>query len=248
MRPLATLARVEASLLLREPAALFFTLVLPLILLVLNGSAGADGPPAALDRASHIDALVAGLLLLVMCTSGLMALPETLASYRERGFLRRLQASPLRAWQILGAHAATHLAVTVVGLVLLAGLGSLAFELSPPTAWPAVGAAIAASAVAVIAFGFLLAAVLPTVRTTQAVAAAVYFPGIFVSGAVLPVEHLPAFAQQVGAWLPFTYGVRAIREAWAHGGTDEAALAVLAATTLVSVGIALRTFRWEGRY
>lgn len=247
MRTFVTLTRVEIALLLREPAALFFTLALPLILLTLNGSS-VGGPPEAFGGVAIVEVMIPGMLLLVMCTSGLMALPETLAAYRERGFLRRLSVSPLRPWQILGSHAATHLAVAVIGLTLLVGLGTVAFGLEPPSAWGATVAAAGFSAVAVLAIGFLLAAILPTVRTTQAVAAVIYFPAIFVSGVVMPTEALPAFAQRLGSVLPFTYGVRALREAWTAGAVDWAALGVLTATAVVAVGVGLRAFRWEARY
>jgi ABC-2 type transport system permease protein len=248
MRPFVTMTRVEVSLLLREPAALFFTLALPLLLLSFNGSGGGNDPQEMFGGAGLVDVFTPGMLLLVMCTSGLMALPETLASYRERGFLRRLRVSPLRPWQILGAHAATHLTVIVLGLMLLVGVGRVAFDLNPPAAWGLAVAAIAASAVMVVAVGFLLAAVTPTVRTTQAIGAAVYFPAIFVSGVVFPTEALPEFARRVGEMLPFTYGVRAIREAWTVGAADGTAFAVLAATVAVAVAVGLRTFRWETRY
>lgn len=247
MRSFLTLARVEVSLLLREPAALFFMLALPMLLLALNGSEG-NAPRPELGGAGLVDVMVPGYVLLVMLTSGLMALPETLASYRERGFLRRMRASPLRPWQILGAHAATQGAVALIGLVLLVGVGIVAFDLRRPAGWAAALAAIAASAAAVIAVGFLLASVLPTARTTQAVAAAIYFPAIFISGAVVPTEGLPQFAQHLGQALPFTYAVRALREAWTAGTLDGVAFAALAATVAVAVPIAVRTFRWESRY
>ena len=248
MRTFATLTRIEIALVLRQPAALFFILALPLLLLALNGGAGGNEPQAVFGGVGLVDVLVPGLLLLVMCTSGLMQLPETLAAYRERGFLRRLRVSPLRPWQILGAHAATHLAVAVVGLTLVVGLGAVAFDLTPPAAWGVAVAAILTSAVMVVALGFLLAAVAPTSRTTQAAGAAVYFPAIFLSGVVVPSEVLPDLAQRASQALPFTYGVDAIRQAWTAGTADFTAFAVLAATTLVAVALGLRMFRWETRY
>lgn len=247
MQTFLTLTRVEISLLLREPAALFFTLVLPLLLLALNGSGG-DVPQAAFGGDSVVDVMLPGMLLLVMCTSALMALPETLANYRERGFLRRLRISPLRPWQILGSHAATHLVVACAGLVLLVAVGAAAFGLGAPAAIGPMLTAVVLSALAVMGVGFVLAAFLPSVRTTQAVAAAIYFPAIFVSGVVIPTEALPMFAQRVGQVLPFTYAVRAIRHAWSDGTTDWAALAVLAATALAAVVVGVRMFRWEAQY
>jgi ABC-2 type transport system permease protein len=248
MRTFATMTRIEIGLVLREPAALFFILVLPLLLLMLNGAGGANEPQEMFGGVGLVDVLLPGLLLLVMCTSGLMQLPETLAGYRERGFLRRLRVSPLRPWQILGAHAVTHLAIALVGLVLLVGVGTLAFNLTAPAAWGTTAAAIALGAVMVVAVGFVLASVAPTVRTTQAVGAALYFPAIFVSGVVIPAEALPDLAQRIAQVLPFTYAVRAIREAWTVGGVDVAAFGVLAATVVVAIAIGLRAFRWETRY
>jgi ABC-2 type transport system permease protein len=75
---LATLTRVETLLLLREPAAVFFTLALPLMLLVLNGSGGND-PNPRFGGAGLVDVLMAGFLVYVMATSAIMGLGETLA-------------------------------------------------------------------------------------------------------------------------------------------------------------------------
>ena len=47
---------------------------------------------------------------------------------------------------------------------------------------------------------------------------------------VFPTEALPELARRIGQILPFTYGVRAIREAWTLGTMDWTAFAVLAAT------------------
>jgi ABC-2 type transport system permease protein len=244
--PLATLTRVETALLLREPAAVLFTLLLPLVLLALNGSSGNE-PEARFGGAGIIDVLMAGYLVYVMATSAIMGLAETLASYRERGILRRMRISPLRPWQILGSHALTHLAMILVGSVLLVGIGLIGFDLRLPAGWAPTLLALALSAASLIALGFLLGSVLPSVRTTQAVAAAFYFPAIFVSGALFPREVLPPFAQSLGDVLPVTYAVRAIREAWTTGAVDGVALSVLAATTVIATAVALKAFRWEAR-
>jgi ABC-2 type transport system permease protein len=135
MRQLLTLTRVECALLLREPAAVLFTLALPLVLLALNGSRG-NAPDPALGGVGLVDVMIPGFLVYVMATSAIMILPETLADYRDRGILRRLRISPLRPAHIVGSHAATHLAMIVAGMVLLVTVGLAAYELSVPAAWP----------------------------------------------------------------------------------------------------------------
>lgn len=244
MRPLAVLTRVETALLLREPAAVLFTLALPLVLLALNGADG-NAPRPEFGGAGLVDVLVPGYLVYVMATSAIMGLAETLADQRDRGILRRLRISPLRPWQILGAHALTHLAMSAVGAVVLVAVGVAAFGLRLPAAWLPTLLALLLAAVSTVATGFLLGAVLPTVRTTQAVAAGLYFPAIFVSGALFPREALPELAQRIGDVLPMTYAVRALRAAWADGVVDGVALGILAAVTIVATAVAVRTFRWE---
>jgi len=241
---LATLTRVETLLLLREPAAVFFTLALPLVLLVLNGSGGNE-PNPHFGGAGIVDVMMAGFLVYVMATSAIMGLGETLADYRDRGILRRLRITPLRPWQILTSHALTHLAMSALGVILLVVVGAVGFGLRVPASIGATALAILVSAASMISVGFVLGALLPSVRTTQAVAAAIYFPAIFVSGAMFPREVLPSFAQQIGNFLPMTYAVRAIREAWTAGTMDWPGLGILVGTTAVGVLVAVRMFRWE---
>ena len=243
---LTTLTRVETLLLLREPAAVLFTLALPLVLLLLNGTGG-NQPNPRFGGAGTTDVLMAGYLVYVMATSAIMGLGETLADYRDRGILRRLRITPLRPWQILTSHALTHLAMSALGVILLVVVGAVGFGLHVPASIGAAVLAVVVSAAAMISVGFLLGALLPSVRTTQAVAAAIYFPAIFVSGALFPREVLPSLAQQIGNVLPMTYAVRAIREAWTFGTMDWPGLGILAGTTAVLVLIAVRMFRWEAR-
>ncbi|WP_086826910.1 ABC transporter permease [Allokutzneria sp. NRRL B-24872] len=238
MRPLFVLTRVECALFLREPAAVFFTIAMPLALLTFNGSTG---------NRQYIDAIIAGYLVYVLTTSGIMGLAETLADYRDKGILRRMRVSPLRPWQILGSHALMNLLISVLGAVLLIAVASTFFGLSWPTSIPLVLLVSAAAACCILAIGFVLGSVLPTVRMTQAVAAALYFPSIFVSGVLLPREALPEFARQIGDVIPVTYAVNGIRAAWAHGTLDGTALLVLLGTAVIGTVIALRTFRWESR-
>ncbi|MFP5282436.1 MAG: ABC transporter permease [Actinomycetes bacterium] len=246
MNSFLTLTRVEAALFAREPAAVAFTLLLPLILLVLNGSGG-NPPDPRFGGAGVIDVLMAGYLVYVMATSAIMGMAETLADYRDRGILRRMRITPLKPWQILGAHAATHATTSALGGALLVTVGAVAYDLSVPASVTLTLLAVVVAAASLISLGFLLGALLPTVRTTQAVAAAIYFPAIFVSGALFPREVLPAFAQTLGDWLPMTYAVRIIREAWTLGTLDWFALAVLAGTSVVATAVAVKRFRWEAR-
>lgn len=235
---------VELKMFLREPGAAFFTLVLPVLLLVLNGSTGANERQPELGGAGAIDVLVPGYIALVIATFAMTNLPGLLATYRERGVLRRLQATPVRPRTILFAQLLVQSLVATVGLIILVAVGTTAFGLRPPEAPAAVVAAYAVAVFGFTAFGFVLAAVLPTARSTAAISFALYLPMIFVSGAVMPREVLPDWARTVSPYLPLTYVVEALKEPWVAGTWPVGALAVLLAMIIAGTMLSSRLFRW----
>ena len=87
----ATLAAIEGRLLLRDPASLF-TVAIPVFLLVVFGASSRAGATAVLPTTL---ATAIGLF-------GLYLVPTTLATYRERGILRRLSVTPLPPARLLG--------------------------------------------------------------------------------------------------------------------------------------------------
>jgi ABC-2 type transport system permease protein len=234
---------VELKLFFRDPAAAFFTLALPVLLLVLNGAGGND-PDPAFGGAGAIDVLVPGYIALVIATLGLMQLPAVLAGYRERGVLRRLEATPIRPGVILVAQLLVQGLIATVGLIVLVVLGMSVFDLRPPEAPWTVLAAYIIAVLGFSAFGFVLAAVLPTARSTAAIASALYFPMIFLSGATWPREMLPTWAASIGDLLPLTYVVEAVKQPWISGEADVLALGLLATMIVAGTAIATRLFRW----
>ncbi len=234
---------VELKLFFRDPGAAFFTLALPVLLLVLNGAGGND-PDPRFGGAGAIDVLVPGFIALVIATLGLMQLPAVLAGYRERGVLRRLEATPIRPGIILVAQLLVQGLVATVGLIVLVALGMTVFGLRAPQAPWTVLAAYLVAVMGFSAFGFVLAAVMPTARSTAAIASALYFPMIFLSGATWPSEMLPGWAARIGDLLPLTYVVEAVKQPWIAGEVDAFAMVVLAAMIVAGTVIATRLFRW----
>src|SRR5436305_15180006 len=92
MTAVAKLAVTELKLFLREPLVLAFVFAFPIVtVLVLGGVFGADDP--AFDGVDPKRWYIAGYLAVVIAAIGLVMLPVHLASYRERGVLRRLTAA-----------------------------------------------------------------------------------------------------------------------------------------------------------
>jgi ABC-2 type transport system permease protein len=244
LRPLWKLTVTEFKLFLREPAAVFFTLAFPLLLLLLNGGNG-NRPRAELGGRGVMDVLVPGFVAMVLALAGLTSLPGLLATYRERGILRRLAVTPVSPALLLAGQLLAHLAMATLGALLVVGAGMLLFGLNPPRDPGRLLAAYLLGGLALFAIGSVLAALAPTARTAEAAGLAVFFPMIFLSGAAVPRESLSDGMRRIGEVLPLTPVVDGLRGAWDGSGPGLLTLAVPAAILVVATTVAARTFRWE---
>ncbi len=97
------LVRAELKLMTRDPLVLTFVFVFPIVtMLIIGGSFGTDpDPDFAGARPSHW--YVASYLTVVIAATGLVMLPVHLASYRERGVLRRHPSTAYRPCTCRGA-------------------------------------------------------------------------------------------------------------------------------------------------
>ncbi|MDH2425523.1 ABC transporter permease [Sphaerisporangium sp. TRM90804] len=242
------LTLMEFKLYLREPAALFFTILLPVGLLLILGSAipGFQEPDPARGGERVVDShLPAMMILLSVGTSAFSAIPAALATYRERGILRRLSATPLSPVRLLAAQLLVNLTTAVVAVVVTIGLGNLVLGTRVPErpVWFAVAFTLGVCALFVL--GLCVAAVVPNSRVAGGIGAAVLFPLLFFAGMWLPRELMPEALRTVSDFTPTGAFGQAMRDAWLGGTPQVLHLAVLVAWTAVAALVAARLFRWE---
>ena len=114
------LLRTELRLLARDPLTLTFVLVFPIVtMLIIGGSFGTEPDDGFPVNPSHW--YVASYFTVVIGATGLIMLPVHIASYRERGVLRRFAAAGFPRWSFALAQLAVGLtAIAVAGALLLA--------------------------------------------------------------------------------------------------------------------------------
>lgn len=88
------MTKTELKLFMRDPLAAFFTLVFPLMMLVLFGSIFGNEPDPDLGGRGQVDVSVPGYIGVIIATTAIMGLPINLASYRAGGVLRRSGPRP----------------------------------------------------------------------------------------------------------------------------------------------------------
>lgn len=243
--PARTMLRIETRLFLREPVGLVWGLLLPVVAFVVLGCIPAlSRPELYLGGATFLSVYQPVLILVSLTLLALNGLPPILGSYRERGVLRRLRATPMPPARMLTAQLVIHLAVALATAVVLLAVGALAFHLKLPAQLAGWTLAYILSCVAMLSLGVLVAAVSPSGKLANTVGTALFFPIAFFAGLWLPRPSMPHALAQISDYTPLGAAIRAMTSA-THGDFPPiTALAVLAAYSALFGYLAVRWFRW----
>ncbi|GAA5150596.1 ABC transporter permease [Nocardioides marinquilinus] len=233
------LVTAELRLLLRDPLTVSFVVVFPVIsMLIIGGSFG-----RAPDDVFPVDPAhwyIASYFAVVIGATGLIMLPVHIATYRERGVLRRLAASGFPRWSFTLTELVLGVAAVLVGGVALLAVAAPVYGLPPVVDPVRVVAAVAAATLAFISIGVLLGTMLPTARAAQAVGLMLYFPSFLLGGGGPPPQVMGEAMSSIAGVLPLTLAIDAIREPWLGIGTPDGSLAVVALIAVVAAGFAAR--------
>lgn len=247
---------VEGKLFLREPMSVAFGVLFPAALLLLLGAVPALREPSPdFDGARFVEFWAPTSLVVGMAILGAQHIPGVIATYRERGVLRRLFTTPVHPAQVLIAQLIIVLLAMVVAAVLLILSAWLLLDVPLPDQPLAFIAAFVVGFGAVLALGLLLAAVAPNARAATGVGTVLFMLVMFAGGVYLPRFMMPEFLVRLGDYTP--PGVQALLETWsgdaavlaAAGGTAAPPLAlqlgIMALVAVVAGAAAARLFRWE---
>ena len=244
--PFITVSKSEFILYLREPSAFFFTLIFPLLLMLLFASMWGNEPFPG-EEFGYVDFSVTAFMGMVMVTSFIMSLTTSMAAYREKGILKRFRAAPVTPFSILMGQFAAVFAVTVAGVILLLIAGFSFYDLKFLGNFFEFVFVFHLSAVSIAALGFIPASLAPTARSGEVIANIMYFPMLFLSGATLPHSMLPDFLKDISLLLPLTHAIKLMQGVWlgGHFWDYPVHLAVLTGFIFAGLFVSVRFFRWE---
>lgn len=249
------LAQLSADLKIfrRNPAALFFTVILPVIFLCLFvGIFGNDKlEEYGGIRASTLQ--VPAFIGLAVISASFVALAIGFTRARESGTLKRLRGTPVATWIVFAGRIGTSIVTTVVITVVLMAIGGVAFGVSLPThTLPGLLIALAVGSGAFCALGIAYTRMIPSVDAGPAMTNAIVLPLYFISGVFVPFRQLPDGLQSVAKLLPAQPFVDALQVAFdprtagaGIAGTDMLKLAIWGAVGLL---FAVRFFDWTPRH
>jgi ABC-2 type transport system permease protein len=199
------------------------------------------------ENLNFISYFVPSMLGLSVMQVGIFAAIPLVAD-REKLILKRLAATPLRRWQLVGSNVLMRLLIAMVQAVIIIGVGVLAFGVEVTGSIAAVGAFVVLGALAFLALGYVVASFAGTEDAANGITSVVQFPMMFLSGTFFPIDEMPDILQGIARAIPLTYLSDALRQVMV-GGAAFAPLwlcaAVLAGWLAVCFGVAAVKFRWQ---
>ena len=216
--------------------------------LLLAAEPGAQREPVAGAALRYVDWLFPGILGMNMMFSCLFGVGYVVLRYRKSGFLKRLHATPLTAFEFLSAQVLSRLCLIVlVTAILYAGIGTIIRFHSAGSVLLLAALAVV-GALSMIALGLTIAARFSSEELVGGLLNLLTWPMMLLSGIWFSLEGSPRWVQWVAHVFPLTHLLDAARAIMLDGaGIAQIAphLLYLAATTLVFLGFGAWSFRWR---
>lgn len=224
---------------LRNGFVLFWNFAFPVLLMLIYG----------VVMSQYMDYMTPGVIVLNALSFGLVGSSNMMLEMREKSVLRRLQASPLPAGQLIGSYLLVNLLIGILQSTLIITAGVLLYKvpvsaLSLALAYPMILVGL----LAFMALGGIISGVAAKAGTATAVGMTIYSSLMFISDMVFPIDMLPNWMRNVVPYLPAYPVVQLVRSALLEATLDPKwlmHLSLLVAYGLGATFIAAKLFRWE---
>jgi ABC-2 type transport system permease protein len=243
---LAHQTRYDLLTFARNRQARFFTVLLPVIFLVIFASVFGNQTigPGGVKASTYY---VPGIAALAVLTASFSNLVISITAQRELGVLKRRRVTPVPAGVLVTGRALTALVVSFAVTAVVVAVGSIVYgvHLSSSGAAPLVLGVVVGS-LAFACLGYAISSAIDSAEAAQPVTLAITLPLSFISGVYIPSPRLPETLQHVAEAFPLQHLVAVLGHGFlpGTGGVAWGDLAILAAWGLAGLAVALTRFRW----
>lgn len=235
----------------RVPVAFFFTLGLPLIMLVLfNALFG--GSDIVTDDGTWTSGqfYTGGLAAFTAVSATYTNLANMVPIRRDEGVLKRWRGTPLPTWIHIAGFICSAVVIAAAGVLLMLVMGVLFYDLDVELAkMPAAVVTFLVGVASFAALGMAVAALIKTASSASAVANATILPLAFVSDVFVAVNDPPRWLEILGNIFPLKPFVNAFQDCFTPfveaPAFSPGKLAFVAAWGAVGMVVAVKKFSWE---
>ena len=234
----------------RNPAATFFTVILPLIFLVIFTSIFGN---ETLENGARVATLyVPGILALAIISATAVNLAINMTTRRERGLLKRVRGTPIPPWVFLASQALAGFVISLVMTVIIVVVGRILFGVSlNANGIPALLISLIIGATSFAMIGLALTTIIPSEDASPAVTNAVFLPLYFISDVFIAGDATPEWIQNIASIFPVRHLAHALQESFNPFAESTpfpvGNWLVIAAWGVAAAAVALRGFRWTPR-
>jgi ABC-2 type transport system permease protein len=209
---------------LRNRQYQFFTLVLPVLFLVIFASVfGGTGNTTVVAGGPISTSVyyVPGIIALGVIAASFGNLAASVTAQRERGVLKRRRATPVPAAAVIAGRVLTQVGVAVVMAAVLLGIGWAAYGAHLPgrTALAFV-VTVVIGAACFCCLGYALTSLIRNEDAALPTTTAITLPLYFISGVFVAVTLLPHWLADVGEIFPVRHLANALLVAYNPHTTD----------------------------
>ena len=186
------------------------------------------------------------LAMAIMQLGVFAAIP--LVQQREKLILKRLGATPLPRWTLVGSNVLLRLLIAAVQTVIILAIGIGAFGVEVTGSWAMIAVFVVLGSLAFTSLGYVIASFARTEEAANGITQVVQVPMMFLSGVFFPIVLMPDWMQTVAKVLPLTYLADALRQVMVGGSPFVplgACFAILVGWLVVCLALSARFFRWQ---
>jgi ABC-2 type transport system permease protein len=196
----------------------------------------------------YVDFLVPGIVAMMIMSNNMNGVAGQISAWRERGILRRMQGTRLKASTFIAAQISARLLLNGSQALLVVLIANLIFKIDVVGSWLALIFFIVLGTLAFMSLGFIIAGIAKNPESSGPIAGFVTFPMLFLGGVFFPISNMPDFIQPIVNILPIAHLSSALRETMNIGtpilqlGTETL---ILGAWLVGGFALASYVFKWE---
>lgn len=210
--------------------------------------AGMETKPVASSTFQYMDFFLPGIVGMTVITNTVFSGTSLSAEYRSRHYFKLLATTTITKAEWIASKIIFYMLLMIVSLLAMIGVGYLVWHVQFTINLYTIGL-IGVGVVLFSSIGMLLGTVVRDSESAVAIANAIVFPMMFLSGTFFPPSMMPSYLAPIANVLPLTFLNNGLRDAMVYGNLSGiiTSFEVLGALAVVFFALSSKLMVWRER-